>query len=908
MKIFTFCLRRSALVVLLLPYLSIAAEAQTRTGTSSAGARAAQFVFVIDDSGSMATTDPNRLSVFAVQALLSMLDSRDEVSIVRLNGAVEGEQPPPIEPLSRNRKAMEGLLDLGSRLAAYSGQNTTCRSALGQVKTLLEAAYRPGVAQAVFFLTDGECTPAASEIPAPAGFLQGLRSHAEGIFQLYLIRFRGESASPELMQLARMTGGDILETDSTDATRLLHAFATALSHSQGFEAEIIDPRAPNVAAHRGARRVRLLALAPGGGQNLGIQALDREGRPHYSRQPRLGEHRFPGKEAYRFVAVDYKPTEEPVRIQVTGAGSGWKAVVLPEYRLSLRARFLLGGCDEGAQRAGGVVEAGSTVCIVADLVNEQGATVAGDLTGQALQAALLVRPRGAADFGPPLPMEPVGDKARFQLERKLEETGDWIYQPVLSLGFTNQESGAIRAIQKTFQITRTDISLEPARLSFGTLHPGQEAAQSFKLVGSWPSTPVRIELRDRSDVPSCVTFVLNGHPEGRAQKIQPGQGHTLTLRVAPYCGPESFSERFSKRLGLTFEGLAEREALVEFSVESEVRFPREIVLQVRDGEGMAPLEIRGNWSSALSLKGSLAAIPPSWPAERLTLGVTGAGLDRDESTLTTPFLLPRDGGGVHLRATAHPCCASGSHRAEMRLSPASLEGYAPGTRPPDPLVLPLRVEIQDEGLWACYGYWILRGLLALLLLILVLYVINMFRNTRLLKPARVAEKLVPLHWTAHGGTAEQKGHRARVLDIVRSAVSWRRRWAAWLKANPFAFGLPGGAYHETLELYLQPHREITKSTASLMPQRRFPDKLSQQPETFTGRLFATAQGGLSFWGVPDREGRIGRMTLENAPAPRVTTSDPAKRELVKLRGSRLLRHPEDWEAPEEGRPAGWLVG
>ena len=906
MKIFMFCLRRSALAVLLLPYLSIAAEAQT--GTSSAGARAAQFVFVIDDSGSMVATDPNRLSVFAVQALLSMLDGRDEVSIVRLNGAVEGEQPPPIEPLSRNRKAMEELLDLGSRLAAYSGQNTTCRSALGQAKKLLEAAYRPGVAQAVFFLTDGECTPAASEIPGPAGFLQGLRSHAEGIFQLYLIRFRGESASPELMQLARMTGGDILETDSTDATRLLHAFATALSRSQGFEAEIIDPRAPNVAAHRGARRVRVLALAPGGGQNLGIQVLDREGRPHHSRQPRPGDHRFPGKQAYRFVAMDYKPTEEPVRIQVTGAGSGWKAVVLPEYRLSLRAGFLLGGCDEGAQRAGGVVEAGSKVCVVADLVNEQGATVAGDLTGQALQAALLVRPRGAADFGPPLPMEPVGDKARFQLERKLEETGDWIYQPVLSLGFTNRESGAIRAIQKTFQITRTDISLKPARLSFGTLRPGREAVQRFELAGSWPSTPVRIGLRNRDDVPSCVTFALNGAPEGKAQKIQPGQGHTLTLRIAPYCGPESFSETFSKRLGLTFEGLAEREVMVEFRLESEVRAPREIVLQVQDGEGLAPLEIQGNWVGDLPLKGSLSSVPQNWPGERLRLAFRGAGSDRDESALATPFLLPHDGGGVRLRAEAHPCCASGSHHAEMRLSPASLEGYAPGTRPPDPLVVPLRVEIQGSGIWACYGYWILRGLLAFLLLILALYVANMFRNTRLLKPARVAEKLVPLDWTAHGGTAEQKGHKARVLEMVRNAVSWRRRWTAWLQANPFAIGLPGGSYHESLELYLQPHRDVFKSTASLVPQRRFADKLNQQPETFTGRLFATAQGGLSFWGIPDREGRIGRMTLEDAPAPRVATSDPAKRELVKLRGSRLLRHPEDWEAPEEGRPAGWLVG
>src|SRR6185295_3680146 len=113
--------------------------------------------------------------------------------------------------------------------------------------------------------------------------------------------------------------------------------------------------------------------------------------------------------------VDYRPTEEPLRIQVTGAGEGWKAVALPEYRLSLRAQLLLGGCDDKGRAAGGVVEVGSTVCFMTDLVNEHGVTVSRDMTGQALQAGLLSRPSGAAEPGPPLPMEPVGDKARFRM-------------------------------------------------------------------------------------------------------------------------------------------------------------------------------------------------------------------------------------------------------------------------------------------------------------------------------------------------------------------------------------------------------------------------------------------------------------------------------------------------------------
>jgi len=895
--------------LLLCLLLALAGLSQAQTSAASAEARAAQFVFVIDDSGSMAGTDPNRLSVFAVQSLLSMLDDRDEVSIVRLNGGVQGELPPAIQPLTpKHRSAMEGLLGIGGRLAAYPRENdTTCRSALEQTRQLLQAAYRPGVAQVVLFLTDGECDPPGTERPDPAGFLQGLRSHADGLFQLYLIRFRGENVSPELIRLARLSGGDVLETGSTGATEILHAFATALSRSQGFEAELITPQTPQVAAHRGARRVRLLAVAPDGGQDLGLTVLDREGRPLRTlKPPRTGRHQFPQKAPYRYVAVDYKPTDEPLRIQVTGAGAGWKAVALPEYRLSLRAQFLLGGCDDKGRPAGGVIEVGSTVCFVADLVNENGVTVSGDLTGQALQAGLLSRPSGTAEPSPPLPMEPVGDKARFRMERKLEEAGTWVFQPVLSLGLTSAQTGAIRALQKTVQITETGLAIAPPVFDFGTLRPGEEKPLQIELQGKWPSTPVSIGLRDRSDVPSCVTFELNGVPEGKTQTLQPGK-YNLTLRVAPYCGPRSFNEPFSKRLGLVFERLSQREVDVQLRLDSQIQAPQEVAVRVRDGQGEVPLKLQGNWQRDMTLQGSLAAPPPGWPGKHLDLLFTGAGTGRDEAQLEKPFSVPRGGGSLRLHADADPCCAGGSHAAELRLAPATREGYAPGARLPDPLIVPVRVEIESQGIWACYGYWILRGLLALLLLLLLLYLFNMFRNTRLLKPVRVAERLVPLDWNSHGGTVEQKGHRARVLEMIRRATSFRRRWAAWLKANPFAFGLPGGSYQESLELYLQPHRDLSRSTAALMPHREF-RRLSHEPERFTGRIFATAQGGLSFWGVPDREGRLGRMTLEGAPVSRDGASATAPRELVKLHSSRLLRLPDEWEAPEEGRPAGWLVG
>ena len=100
---------------LFLLLLLAAAPVLAQSSASSAETRAAQFVLVIDDSGSMRETDPNRLAVFAAQALLAMLDDRDEVSLVRLNGAALGEEelPPTGAPASSTLVGLLGTLALG---------------------------------------------------------------------------------------------------------------------------------------------------------------------------------------------------------------------------------------------------------------------------------------------------------------------------------------------------------------------------------------------------------------------------------------------------------------------------------------------------------------------------------------------------------------------------------------------------------------------------------------------------------------------------------------------------------------------------------------------------------------------------------------------------------------------------
>src|SRR5690554_8069191 len=84
---------------------------------NSARSRSAQFLIVVDDSGSMRVrtregpaADPERLAIFATRSLLSMLDDRDEVSVLRLNGPREGESPMPIAPLAENRARLNAML------------------------------------------------------------------------------------------------------------------------------------------------------------------------------------------------------------------------------------------------------------------------------------------------------------------------------------------------------------------------------------------------------------------------------------------------------------------------------------------------------------------------------------------------------------------------------------------------------------------------------------------------------------------------------------------------------------------------------------------------------------------------------------------------------------------------------
>ena len=844
-------IRKASFLILAFLLLALPVSGQT--------ARTAQFVFIVDDSKSMDETDPNRLAVFAVESLINMLDDRDEVSVVRLNGPRDGEPPPPIEPLKSNRQQVLGLLDLDRKLASYGADNTRCNSALEATKRLLNEAYREDVAQVVMFLTDGECTPRGEETPDVEGFLRGLKSHENDLFQFYLLLFKGAKSTLAMKTLATRTGGESFEVDSGDPTAILHPFAQALSRSQGYRAYLLSPRDQDLDAHRGAERVRLLAVAQGQGPPLVISLNGQR-----KKADSTGVHHYGQGEFFRFTALGYQPGAGPVVVTVEGAGDKWKVVAVPEYRLAVRMRFAQGTCERPGPQVS-AVDTGSSVCVLTELINGKGQVVGGEDVDVKLR---IQRPNEAVRE---LTANPLADGARFGLPRSNLEKGDYEIKPVVTLNLPPGDPIQIKGRTLTLNVSSQIITPEPDRFDFGTLQPGDGVLRLLKLTGAFSPTPARLEWRDRGQLPACVTAEMGGVPEGKNQILRVHQPYNLALRVAPYCGPDPFQNAFDTVLRLIFENGRIVELPIKLALDYQIRIPNDLSVRVKAGEtAEVPLQIKGNFHGEIPWRESVT-------------------LPKEAEDLAVSF----QDKPLRLRVAPDRCCAGGTYQAEARLAVPSME----------PVLVPVRIEVEPAGLWACYGPRILIALAVLLILLLLLYIASMIRNSSFLKAETLASKLKPLVWTAFGDTMEQKASQDDVLRRVRKALPFRNRALTWLRANPLRFGLPGGAYRETVELIVSASKDMEKLHVDLRIEPDLQGNMARQPETYGGRLFATALGGVVFLALPDANGRIGRLARQDGFTP-----EDGKPKALKLRKARLLKTLESWETYEENTAAGWQVG
>ncbi|MEM8961343.1 MAG: vWA domain-containing protein [Acidobacteriota bacterium] len=876
-------------------------------GTASSHATiAAQFVLVIDDSGSMGgrggNTDPDRLAIFATRAFLGLLDDRDEATIVRLNGPYEGEAPPPIAPLEVHRERLHGMLDDTGALAAYDGDYTRCASALETVRELLDAAYRPNVAQVVVFLTDGRCTPQEAERPSADSFLNGLKAFDRETFQFYLLRFEGLEVTPSLIELARKTGGQMIEVPAEDPLALLRGFADALARSQGYTTSVLTPSTYRLPTHRGAERVRLLAVASDAGPDLALRVAAPGSPPRMVGEPVVGRHRFRQGKTYRFATLDYRPSKEPVEVTVDGAGAAWRVLAVPEYHLELGLQVRRGLCAQ----AGSVIQSasvGESICIEAMLRNRQGEVVSGDLNGDnEIRAKVEITEDGRSRSRP---MNQVGEEARFILEMPHLSAASWDLAPAVTIDLgEGLEPIELALSARGFQIGAYTIEPQPAQLAFGELRPGDAPpAQAVTFSGAFQKTRARLEVPDRSRVPGCITFTISGVAEGEPFNLTPEQPYTVAARVAPFCDVRTFQETIDSVLRLALDAGVEAPQVgaveIPFRVRliNEVEIPRELEVELEANQRKdVDLVVQGSFTRPLELEADTGSWPDGLEVEAVRPDAKAVPVIGRHTTT--------------LRVTAGRCCDAGTHQSEIVLRPVQNDGYA---EPPPPIVVPLTVHVTRATKWACHGAWVITVLLVLLLILLVAYLFSMIRNSRFLSSKELAASLVPLAWGMYGDTRAVERVEPQVRNLVRRRMKPAQRFLNWLRANPLLFGLPGRRYRETLELSLQPDRNVDRSSVTLQPRADLYRELENDPQIGLGKLFVSASGAgtYTFYTVP-RNGRIGRLVRERSLQEVLfsesyygQTDSQARTRLVELRRREKLIVPLPDEEREEGGAAGW---
>ncbi len=888
-------------------------EAAARPSLPATGARAAQFVFVIDDSGSMGkaghwgdAADPDRLALFAVQSLISMLDDADEVSLVRLNAAFADEPAPALEPLASNRKRILALLDLNGTLAEYSGERTPCRAALDEVRRLLREAYRPEVTQVVMFLTDGECTD--SQQIDVEGLLSRIRTHAEGRFQFYLLRFHGRQTTQELKDLAVASGGQSIEVGAENPTALLKPFADALSRSQGHAAELLGSQSNEIRAYQGARRIRLLAIAPDEGSELSFRLLDHNGLPKdILRSMRSGSHRYPHRpqsRGYRFVAADYLPSGESLTVEVTGS-EPWQLVALPEYRLAVDLVFQDGDCGSGAPRVRESIAVGHDLCVVVSLINENGELVSDDVSQEPLSAEVL--------YGGPnqrerwLTAPPTGEPGRFELAIKNLKEGFHTFQPRVVITTWPGDQVSVEGPRDHIQVfTPCVIEPDPPRLDLGELLPGQQARlDQLRFKGDCPPAYGRL---DRTDVPDCVTFTYSfgGQPEGEGLEIRLGQPYSFTLETRkPDC--ELHDNKLISVREVLLLAFPERndfprvEIPLTFTLDNTVIEEEPLTFDLKAGQAMLrqavlqPTHTAGEQSVQLTAD---LKLPENWPSD-LELRFVADGDDivslhrGDGQALPDRTFSIAAGEPLRLRVQSHRCCKAGAFETHLTLRPVDA-GRA--------TVIPIQVQVTSNW-WGCRGPWLLAVLIALLSFLLIMYAGGMFLHSRFLDADQLAARLVPLRWNDYGGVEPHLKSKAEVEDMVRRGLSLPHRIIAWLRANPLVFGLPKRSYDETVELYLVPRPDVGQSQVTVVPERDLYNRLLREPAEGAGKLYAGTWGGLSFFAVPGQRNRISGLVPED-----LLDRTDREEKLFQLRRNHKLLDPIGEENKEPGRAAGWQVG
>lgn len=703
-----------------------------------------QYLIVLDDSGSMDGSDPDRRVMLASLALVEALGDADQVMIVGLNelaagGTGQWQFMAPRE-LLRERDAAEGTRELvGPRFDAMARHQgaTPCKAALAQAKTILESVAGSGTPQTLLMLTDGAC----SEPVEPAEtWLSGLTSHAEARFRFVLLSKPDRAGvDAELVRYASATGWTGNAKINFDVRSLLQAFADVLAFSRGLRFDD-GGRGGLSRSFAGAREVRVLAISESGQAPIHLAYTDdsMDSRD----EPLVGGPTFRSS-SYGWSLRAAKTDARSQRISVHSSDVGVEVLVIPSYGL-LHVEATIAPCGEFDGEQGRpsapplpwtrerAVRAGQPACAWARLVGDTGDTIHPldsfpfEITlceDQACTSASAMQPSAEGSFNAQL-----GVFAKGRHERWFRAAKGSLARPLMTArAFAAMAFGVA-------EVRRQGGEAPIDALELGVLpQPGALATTTLEFAGSFPAgsaaelacelgegtpacfacevlqpevvlqDPFRVELR-ASASPLCPAL---HESDGEAAIAA-----TLVVRPKPDAQGKP-SELPEHRLALRGEL---RYAVVEAqTIAAKAGDEARVSLQV-------PAPVGGSDGVALEF----AIEPgPGVPADLIVEPIEPRRVFEAE---------PGERATIELRVRSPDCCDAGEYPFTLVVS-----GPQGAT-----LRVPVTLQLEAASFWTCPGKQIALGLAGLAAIGLVVWLIRGFTS-----PAKFADAAVLVRAESH---------------------------------------------------------------------------------------------------------------------------------------------------------------
>ena len=910
-----------------------------------------QYVFVVDDSGSMRFSgrdyrkgsDHDRLALFGVQVMLQVLEDQEGATVVSLNGSAKGEAIHPMAPLSQNRAPLLQLVETDpNKMAKYTG-GTPCKKMMDAVGSMLNEVDRPGVEQLVFYLTDGACSGAwKGGAGARAGskkWLSSVNSHKEGRLRFQLIRWEGGNWTRALEEVLRKktNGAEVPPIRQGDATAVVMGLLDALARSRGVPAHEATPGNARLPAFRGAKRISLLTIASGrASTTLSVDlALEKGGVvPGPLREMKRGDFKWPGHpnaqqakdpagKPYSWVLSEYEPGSTQPIVEVKGT-SKWKVIAVPHYAFVTQMNVYAQKCPEDdstpLSKATTSLKAGESMCVEVRLLNDEGKLLDQDVVPRGSEAKIYYAKGASEQEDEPKSWSPKrvkSGKTVWRLNRDQLSEGDIR----LNAGVQLMVDGVLMPPQyggsETIQVSSDVIAPNPAQFELEAITPGSRTTKQITLTAGLPEHQVRA-IFPRKGHPRCVAVELNGKRGEEWQPVSWGQPMTLVFDVKSFCGTQSGTTPYESLLTFEFKpkvGGSTRnvQVMTKFELENQFDGPGEVLIDAESGE-FYQRSLRFNTNSKEAVKVAIGFEAGSnWPdSEDLQFGfydvqeeelLTKENEDGDEEVvLTKVFSIDTDGGAqtfdVPIGVQVGPCCQSNVYEGQVF--------YQPGGKTSRKIPVSLKVDVTGAGFLACWGQTIIRWLGYLLVALLLGYIYLMWANSCWFKKESLKRKVWRMSYDDTGDPVSDEND-ASWKNAVGDTLTFGKRAGAWLKANPLKTGLPGRRYHETVRVNLSDRcrlQLLALGNAAQLSQGKVAGKGS-------GTLYIAAKskrGSVAFYGFPRRdsddsdEGGIGQgFVYEPCGADSETGYDDVS-------GRKLLKKQDRYSRrPDEGDLAGWAL-